>query len=279
VADPGDAELGWPNLDAWLDDVQGTISVWVGPLVGQAWYARHADETHNAASTMKVPLLLAVLRQVDSGMLDLDTAVPVLNAFRSAADGTDFEMDRSYDSDDEPWNRLGGHATLGWLGTRAIVASSNLATNLLLDLVGIEAVNSAYAACGVVTSFVSRGIEDAAASAAGRNNVVTAAGLADVFRAIGNGTAASTASCERIEGILSHQQHRDGIPAGLPTGTYVANKPGWVDGVTHDAALVRPSSGRPFALVVCTTAPLAEPDAWGLIASISAGVWARRPLA
>ncbi len=42
VAAPGGAELGWLDLDASLDDVRGTISVWVGPLVGRPWYARHA---------------------------------------------------------------------------------------------------------------------------------------------------------------------------------------------------------------------------------------------
>ena len=71
-------------------------------------------------------------------------------------------------------------------------------------------------------------------------------------------TLASEASCAEVEAVLARQEHRDGIPAGLPEGTYVANKTGWVEGIAHDMALVRPDGRPPYVLVVLTTVDLPE---------------------
>jgi beta-lactamase class A len=76
-----------------------------------------------------------------------------------------------------------------------------------------------------------------------------------------------------VEADLAAQEHRDQIPAGLPTGTYVANKTGWVDGITHDVALVRPDARPPYVLVVCTTMDVPEETASTLIADLSRLVW------
>jgi beta-lactamase class A len=73
--------------------------------------------------------------------------------------------------------------------------------------------------------------------------------------------------------VLARQEHRDGIPAGLPAGTYVANKTGWVDGVTHDVALVRPDGRPAYVLVVLTTVDVSEDDGQSFIAGLSRIVW------
>jgi beta-lactamase class A len=60
---------------------------------------------------------------------------------------------------------------------------------------------------------------------------------------------------------------------GLPAGTRVAHKSGWVEGVSHDAALVEPTDGDPFVLVVLTTSELTEGEALDLIADGAAAAW------
>jgi beta-lactamase class A len=154
------------------------------------------------------------------------------------------------------------------------VKSGNLATNLLLEQVGTEPVARLLedAGCSGRTS-LRRGIEDVAARHAGLDNLVTAHDLARVLSGVASRTLAGVATCEEIEEVLSRQEHRDKIPAGLPPGTYVANKTGWVPGVSHDAALVRPADAAPYVLVVCTTADVPEEQATALIASISAVAW------
>jgi len=252
----------------------GTVSVWLGDLDSGVHVALAADVPHYAASTMKLPLLVAAYRRHEDGTIDLDRSVDVHNRFASAADGSSYSLDQGDDQDDETWERIGSQCSLRVLAEHATVRSGNLATNLLLEHVGTGAVADVLADAGCSrTTVVRRGIENSAAREAGLDNLVTAADLGIVMRAVAARSLASTATCEQIETVLSRQEHRDGVPAGLPPRTYVANKTGWVDGITHDVALVRPDRTPAYVLVVLTTLEVAETVATRLIADISAVVW------
>ncbi|QNN52920.1 serine hydrolase [Nocardioides mesophilus] len=252
----------------------GTVSVWLGDLDLAVHLSHDADAEHYAASTMKLPLLLAAYRRHEDGSLDLDAEVPVHNRFASAADGTAYSLDRDDDQDDETWELVGGRSSLRRLAEHATVRSGNLATNLLLEHVGAGAVASVLsdAGCSSSTTLL-RGIEDAVAREAGLDNVVTAADLGQVLRGIGNRSLAQPATCVAVEEVLSRQTYRDGIPAGVPAGTPVANKTGWVEGVSHDVALVRPERRPAYVLVVLTSVDVPEETATEAIADISALVW------
>jgi beta-lactamase class A len=253
---------------------EATVSVWVGTVDGSTQYARAADALHYAASTMKLPLLVAAYRRHERGELDLDADVPVHNRFRSAHDDSPFSLDQDDDQDDETWARVGTTCSLRVLARHATVKSGNLATNLLLEHVGTEAVAAVLADAGCSGATVlPRGIEDAAAREAGLDNLVTAQDLGLVMCGVAAGTLASPGTCAEVEEVLSAQEHRDQIPAGLPAGTRVANKTGWVDGITHDVALVRPEDRPPYVLAVCTTVDAPEAEATALIKDISALVW------
>jgi beta-lactamase class A len=270
------ADLALDKLTGQLDAVGGTVSVWCGQPGQPPAYERLADETHYAASTMKLPLLLAAYRLADAGRLDLDERVRLHADFTSAADGSPFEMSRDYDSDDEPWTLLGHEVPLRWLARHMVVRSSNLATNLVLERVGADRVAEAWQVCGAERSVTVRGIEDYAAERAGLSNLVTAADLAAVLGAIADGTPASPSSCAEMLAALADNENRDNVPAGLPAGTYVAHKDGWVDNIAHDAALVRPSDAPPYVLVVCSSAALSEAAGWRLIADVARASWSDR---
>ncbi|MGY1438841.1 serine hydrolase [Streptomyces reniochalinae] len=211
------------------------VSVCCGRAGAPPAVTHRADRPHYAASMIKLAVLLAAHR---AGALD--RAVPVREEFASAAGGT-YRADRAYDNDDEPWRHLGGEMTVRRLCHRMICSSSNLATSVVLEHLGMEQV---AAACpeGLV---VQRPIGDRAAAEAGLTNTVTARAAVQVVQAL------LDTGDPRLLRPLREQRYTHEIPAALPPGTPVANKNGWVTGVLHDVALVEPPEAPPYLLAVC----------------------------
>jgi beta-lactamase class A len=268
-----------------LSGVPGRISVWFGPVDGSPpWFGRLVDEPHYPASLMKVPLLVAAHRAHEAGALDLDAPVPVRNRFASALPGApQFALRDAPENDPSVWRLLGGSASLRWLVERMIVASSNLAANIVLGYVGADRVAEVWRLAGAVASATPRGIEDRAARDAGVDNTVTAADLARLLSALGTGRLAGPEATGRMLDTLAAREHREDLAAGLPAGTRVAFKNGWVHGVRHAAGIVYPTDSDPYALVVCATTPLAgvcgpdgRDEGCRLVASIAAWSWERR---
>ncbi|MGH3098550.1 MAG: serine hydrolase [Streptosporangiales bacterium] len=257
-------------LDPELAAAPGRVSVWCGPPGKLPAYTRLPDETHDAASTMKLAVLVAAYRLADAGRLDLDAAAPVHDEFASADGRSSFRVDSAEDGDDLPWQRLGESVPLRWLLQRMIVRSSNLATDLVLEQVGYGPVAEAWRICGATRSVVERPINDYAAGGEGKRNIVTAADLAAVVGAIALDRAAAPASCAAMRQTLAANEYNPDIPAGLPAGTWVGHKNGWVDGIRHDAALVAPDSAEPYVLVVCTSSELSDAEACALVARVAA---------
>jgi beta-lactamase class A len=75
--------------------------------------------------------------------------------------------------------------------------------------------------------------------------------------------------------VLSRQEWRDKIPAGLPPGLLVANKTGGVTGTSNDAAIVFTPSGRALVMVVYIKGlpERSRGQASGAIASIACALY------
>lgn len=261
-------------LEPDLDAIEGTVSIWYGPVDGAAAYVRLPNVAHYAASTMKTAVMAAAYRLAEAGRLDLAASIPVHDDFESAAGTGTFRVSADNDSDPEPWARLGAEAQLRWLVERMIVKSSNLATNLVLERTGLAAVREVWQLSGARHSVVTRGIEDYAAREAGLTNDVTAADLAALLRTLRAGRLAGKQSTARMLDTLLAQELAEDVVAGLPPGTPVAHKSGWVDGIRHNAALVLPKVADAYIQVICISAPLDKAVACDLVSKITAAVWA-----
>ena len=234
----------------------------------------HDNWNFHAASTMKVPVMIQLFRMVDAGTLSLDQKVKLENRFTSIVDGSPYALDKADDSDSSLYERVGQEVTVRELIQLMITKSSNLATNVLIEMAGPARTTATMRTLGAEHIRVLRGVEDIPAYRAGLINTVTARDLAVIMAAIAQDRAASPASCAQMRTILDEQQFRDEIPAGLPAGVPVAHKTGWVDGlVLHDAAIVYPPGGTPYVLVVLTGQVAETARASKLIAGISRVVW------
>ncbi|PYQ49546.1 MAG: serine hydrolase [Acidobacteria bacterium] len=215
-------------------------------------WAYNGDQYFHAASTMKLAVLLAVFRQVDRGELGLDAPVHVRNRFTSIVNQEPFMLDLSRDADPDVYGHLGRTLTIRELAYWMITKSSNLATNLLVDVVGIQTIQHALDELDIDGVRILRGVEDQAAFDAGLNNEVTANGLLKLLRLIAEERAYSKNASDEMLNILLEQQYRGGIPAGLPKAARVAHKTGNISTVHHDAGIVFIEDRKPYVLVILT---------------------------
>ena len=232
-----------------------------------------ADVDFHAASTMKIPVMLEVLRAVEAGRLGLDQGILLVNRFHSIVDGSPYSLDPADDSDSLTYTRVGQRVSVRELMERMIVRSSNLATNALIALVGADRANESAHALGASRIRVLRGVEDGKAYAAGRNNTTTSADLAVLLQRIERNEALGAESAHLMREILLRQQFNGEIPAGVPAGTPVAHKTGSITATLHDAAIVYPPGRAPYVLVVLTRKIPDEAIARALIVDISRLVW------
>jgi beta-lactamase class A len=273
-----DSEEGRARLEALADEVrrgEGSVSV-VARVAGeeQPAVSLDPDTQHYSASIMKLPVLVAAHRLAERGRLDLDHPVRVHDEFQSRDPGHRYTMDPEEDSDPESWAALGTEVPLGVLVHRMVVVSGNMATNLVLEEVGFDAVAAvlADAGCSNRTAIV-RGIEDYAAREVGLDNLITADDMARLTVALAEGRLAGRTATEACEATLRAQTYLEGIPAGLPAGLVIGNKTGWIDGVNHDVALVRAEGRPPVGLAVLCTAPGTREEREAGIARLAAQAW------
>jgi len=228
----------------------------------------------HAASTMKVPVMIQIFRDADAGLLELNDSLTVHTAFPSLVQGAAFTVAKDDDSDSTLYAVVGQNRSVRDLLELMITRSSNLATNILIERVGASRAQASARSLGAWSIQVLRGVEDGAAYRAGLNNTTTARDLGVLLGAIAAGRAASRAACDSMLVILGRQEFNEGIPAGVPSGTRVAHKTGWIGEVVyHDAGVVYPPHGGSYVLVVLTGGIKEDSVAHNLVADVSRMVW------
>lgn len=210
-------------------------------------------EWFHAASTIKIPILVGVFGAVDRGELVLHSRLHVRNRFLSVVDGTPYRVRSSRDANSDVQDAIGKMMQIQELAHHMIATSSNLATNLLVDLVGMEPLRDTLTQLGAEEGIeLRRGVEDEKAFEAEVNNRVTANGLLKLLRLIAEEKAFSPHLSRRMLDILHSQEFNSGIPARLPEGTRVAHKTGEISTVAHDAGVVYLKERKPYVIVIMT---------------------------
>lgn len=223
----------------------------------------------HAASLMKVPVMIEVFRQAERGKYSLDEKIIVTNKFKSIVDGSHYSLAVIEDSDDDIYRHIGKEMALRELVFRMITVSSNLATNILIELVDARSVMETLSELNIHNMKVLRGVEDIKAYEKGLNNRTDALSMMQVMLSIARGEAGSEKACREMIEILSQQKYRNKIPAGIPPNIKVANKTGSITRIDHDAAIIFPEGRKPYILVIMTRGIEKREDAEKLIAGLS----------
>jgi len=234
----------------------GALAVSVADYLSGWVYAYDGDRWFHAASTIKVAILAALFEAVADGRFTLDNRVHVRNRFLSAADGRPFSVQSSRDADAEVHAAIGRTMRIGDLARHMIVTSSNLATNVLLDLIGLDRAKQSIGRRGLAGIDLQRGVEDDRAFDAGVNNRITATGAVQLLRSIHDGRDFPPDASRTMTDVLLEQEFGGGILPGLPEAVQavarIAHKTGDISTVSHDIGLVFLPGRPPYAVALLT---------------------------
>jgi beta-lactamase class A len=245
------------DVDRGLDGVMGVAII---DLTDGHKYLLHANDVYPQASSIKICVLAELYRQAQQGKLKL-TDMYTVNA-----------ADLVQDSD-----IMGGltpgvtQITLRDLATMMVAVSDNSATNVLIDRVGMDNVNTFLSSQGLRDTRLRRKMMDLRAAGEGRENVSTPNEMAKLLQALYQGKILNQEMTDDFFKVLA--THKDSwIPRNLPDDLKIADKPGALEGVRNDSGVIFVDK-RPYILCVMTTYLRRERDGEEAISNISLAAW------
>lgn len=227
-------------IEACLEGIPGRISLYYKNLVTGEEISYHADESLQAASVIKTFVMAEAFRQIEAGILSEDTRIVIKKSDCVPPSGV------------LTFLHEGIEVTVLDLITLMIVISDNTATNLLIDLVGMDAVNHTIQTYGCAKTQLNRKMYDSVKSAQGIQNYITAQETGRFLEKIYRGELVSPVASEKMLAILKNQQVNHKIPfiiGSLDEDLEIAHKTGEDTGITHDVGIV--FTKEPFVLCIC----------------------------
>lgn len=219
-----------PTAGRW-----GMVVAHLGTNREVAW---NQDEQFPAASLIKVPIMYEIMRQAAEGNLCLAERLTAKDRDKTDGAGILKELND------------GLSLTIRELVTLMIIISDNTATNMLIDFIGMDAVNRTMNDLGLSSTVLRRMMMDDAAARAGRENLTSAADMTNLFRVLYMGRKLPLEYHDMMLDILKRQQVRDKLPFYLPEEMVVAHKTGTLAGVEHDAGILYLPDGDYLAVVL-----------------------------
>jgi beta-lactamase class A len=225
-------------------ETQGTVGVCVVAPDGERWQ-HNGDRQFRAASTVKIPIMVELFRQVERGARSLDDRHVVRTEEKAPGSGVLLHLHDGLD------------LTLNDLVYLMISISDNSATNILIDLVGMEAVNATMRDVGMSASNLSRAMKGRPAIAGEVENLATPDDYAAAVSAILDGRAASRSSCQAMRAMLEKQQNARRIARYLPQNERIrwGSKTGSIEGVTNDVGFISADEEAIVIAVFCEGFP------------------------
>ncbi len=228
------------SLQQTAAEFDGVMGIAVKDLASGETFFANADMVFPQASSIKIPILIELLRQDQAGMVKLDERVEVTKAGMAGGSGV-----LNFFSD-------GGSAlSLRDLATLMIVLSDNSATNIIIHRVAMENVNTMLRRAGLSQTRLQRIMMDADAQRAGRENLSTPREMVALLEMLDGGRLLDAKHSQLALEILKYPKNTS-LRAGVPPGIAVANKPGGISGVNCDSGIVY-LPNRPYAISVMTT--------------------------
>ncbi len=231
-----------------------TPGVFLADLDNGNYYSLNGTATFAAASTIKVPLLIAFFQDVDAGKIRLDETMIML------------QNDVAGGSGDMQFMEVGTEFSALEVATNMIVISDNTATNMVIRrLGGIEAVNQRFKEWGLEQTIVRNLLPDLEGT-----NTTSPKELAAVMSLLSQGELLSLKSRDRAIEIMQGTLTDTLLPTSIGPGATIAHKTGDIGSLVGDTGLIDMPSGRRYAITAMVKRPHNDDRAQELIRQIAA---------
>lgn len=241
------------DAEAGLDGVLGLA---LKDLKTGKTFLINEREVFPQASSIKIAILLEAFKQAEEGRLKLDEFIALEESRKVAGSGVLFYLGR-------PSLSLSVRDT----AVLMVVLSDNTATNLLIDRVGMDAVNKRMDVLGLPKTRLRRKMMDLKAAGEGRENVSTPLEMMTLLEKLWKGDILKEPYRKDFLEILAIPKDSP-LRSGVPEGVDVAEKPGELEAVRCDSGIVM-LPGRPYIFCVMTTYLKRDTDGNPVIAKIS----------
>ena len=214
------------SIRAQMEEIPGHTGFYYKNLTTGMEYGVRAQETFLAASVIKLPLYLHVLRRVEQGSLSMDQTVTVTAEDKVPICGalTLFTGDVTVD--------------IRTLCRLMISLSDNTATNVLIRLCGIEETSEAFRAMGLELTVIRRRLYDRAASLAGIQNTISPQEMGMLLEQLYRNEFATENTCKEAMETLDLQQVDHKLNGKLCGRVRIAHKTGEDDELSNDVGIV-----------------------------------------
>lgn len=246
------------DLNRIAASYDGVMGIFVKDLTNGEIFSVNSGTVFPQASSIKIPILIELMRQAQEGKLRLDERIQIHHAGLVGGSGV-----LQFFSDG------GSEISLHDLAVLMVVLSDNSATNLIIDRVGMDNVNAMLRGLGLDRTVLARKMIDIPAEQADRENRSTPRQMAALLESLNAGKLLDPAHTAMALGILEYPKDSP-LRAGVPPAVTVAEKPGSLNGAQCDSGLVF-LAGRPYIISVMTTFNPTNGDA--AITTVSARVF------
>ncbi len=254
---PSIARADFESIETIARGFPGVLGVYARTLGdGPPFLDYNSATSFPTASTIKVLIMATAFRAEEATPGALDDVIVTRRKYLIG--GSDF-MSEQPD---------GARFTVRQLLRPMITVSDNTVSNYLITHFGFDAINQTGVTAGMTQTTIARHFLDYNAIVTHHDNVTSPADMGTLLYTIAHGareeidTIVSSAHAKTMIEIMLGQTDRDGIPAGLPRGTQVANKTGEIDGSRNDIAIIEPFTASPYVLCVYSKWLTAYPPAY-----------------
>jgi len=234
------------KLEAQLENVaerlNGVMGYAVKDLSSGETFLRLPDAVFPQASSIKLTILLELMRQAQEGRVSLEEKHILRRSEMTVGDT-------------EPILTMLGDGTvtlsLRDLAIFMVVLSDNTATNILIDRLGMDNINEGVTRLGFKETKLRRHMIDLEAARKGNENVSTPREMLTLLEKVHSGQVIDSAHTKEYFELLRLPKESE-FHKALPENVSIADKPGSLEGVRCDTGLIE-IPDHPFIMSITTT--------------------------